>query len=134
MCINVSIQGYLLLLSAIIRYMEIHKGLEARQLKPSDLLLEIADYLEEPILKWLEKSNNSEMEKNFKVQYGAGGPREYFFRLCKKVNEHFHDFSPEGFSVWLDEQSEEKILDADKKIKELNIEVQKNIFNKFKEL
>jgi DGQHR domain-containing protein len=133
LCTNVSIQAYLQLFADIIEYMQPNKGLNARELTPEELIQETEEYLD-PILKWLQSASAADLEKDFKVQFGSGGPREYYFRLCRIVKSHFSDFKPEGLEKWEQEQSSEKIEMADHKIKELNKMVQKYIFNTFKKL
>ena len=132
LCTNTSLQAYLQLLGATISYMESNKGLSARELEPSEIIAEIEEYID-PILKWLAKASPVQMEKEFKVQFGSGGPREYFYRLCQMIRNEFSDFSPEGIDEWTEEQSEERVADADKKLKDLNIQVQKTIFDIFKQ-
>lgn len=131
LCANIALQAYLLLLREIISYMESKKALSARELETEDLIAEIEDYLE-PILSWLGKASATQMEERFKVQFGSGGPPEYFFRLCKIIRESFPDFSPKGMDEWSKEQSEENISDSDRKLKNLNIQVQRTIFDTLK--
>ncbi len=131
LCTNVSLQAYLMLLASVISYMESNKGLTARELTPEELMAEIEEYID-PILSWLAEANAMKMEKAFKVQFGSGGPREYYFRLCQMTKSCFSDFSPNGFDEWEEEQSDDKVAEADRKIKELNILVQKTIFDLFK--
>jgi len=131
LCTNVSLQAYLSLLSAIIEYMESNKGLTARELEPNELITELEEYLD-PILSWLSTATSRQMEKEFRVQFGAGGPREYYFRLCDMIRKKFSDFAPDGLEEWAEEQSEEHVAEADRKLKELNINVQKFIFDVFK--
>jgi DGQHR domain-containing protein len=131
LCTNVSLQAYLQLLSSIASYMESNKGLSARDLEPNELIAEVEEYMD-PILSWLSEASTIKMEKKFKVQFGSGGPREYFYRLCQMIRESFSDFSPEGMDEWIEWQSDERVADADKKLKDLNIQVQKMIFDTFK--
>lgn len=133
LCTNVALQAYLRLFSALIDYMERNKGLSARELNTDELACAIKEYMG-PVLQWIRKAAAGQMEKHFKVQFGSGGPREYFFRLCEIVHESFPDFSPEGMKEWTTEQSEEKIAEADRKLKELNIQVQKTIFDTLKKM
>ncbi|MDP0495020.1 MAG: DGQHR domain-containing protein [Verrucomicrobiota bacterium JB024] len=133
LCTNVSVQGYLLLLGELIKYAEANKGIVSLDLEPADLLSEVEDYID-PVLKWIGGAGPSKMQGKFKVQFGSGGPKEYFYRLCEIVRGEFSDFLPEGMTEWVDEQSEERILDADRKLKELNIQVQKAIFDTFKDV
>ncbi len=132
LCTNVALQAYLLLLGNIISYMESNKGLNARELESSEIISEIEEYLD-PILSWLSTASTAQMEKYFKVQFGSGGPREYFFRLSRMIKKSFSDFSPEGMDDWAQEQSEELVSEADRKLKELNVQVQKVIFSLFKQ-
>lgn len=131
LCTNVSLQAYFQLLGSLISYMESNKGMTARELEPNELLAEIEEYMD-PLLRWLSDANTAEMEKRFKVQFGSGGPREYFFRLCQMIRESFSDFEPEGMDEWNEEHSSDLVAEADKKLKELNIQVQKVIFDAFK--
>jgi DNA sulfur modification protein DndB len=133
LCTNVALQAYLLLLGVIISYMESNKGLSARELEPSELIAEVEEYLD-PILSWLGCASAVQMEKHFKVQFGSGGPREYFYRLCAMIKEQFSDFAPEGMDEWADEQSEDLVSEADRKLKDLNIHVQKTIFDVFRQV
>jgi DGQHR domain-containing protein len=132
-CTNVAVQGYLLLLAALIGYMEANKGLDARQLEPAEIVMEIEEYLE-PVLRFISSSSAEALERRFKVQFGSGGPREYYFRLCEIVRSVFSDFAPEGLEEWTAEQSDENVREADSKLKQLNIWVQAHIFDTFKRL
>lgn len=127
-CTNVSLQAYLQLLASMIEYMESNKGLEARELNPEELIAELEEYLD-PILVYLSSAKPQDIEARFKVPFGSGGPREYYFRLCTIIREKFSDFAPEGMDEWLEERSEDKINEAEHKLKEINIYVQKTIFN-----
>ncbi|NDV60969.1 DGQHR domain-containing protein [Puniceicoccales bacterium CK1056] len=131
LCTNVALQAYLQLLGSIISYMESDKGLSARELEPNDLISEVEEYMD-PILSWLSSASLLQMEKTFKVVFGSGGPREYYFKLCQMIRETISDFSPEGIEEWTEEQSDELIFEADRKLKELNIHVQKTIFDLLK--
>lgn len=133
LCTNIAVHGYLLLLSSLIDYAQKGSGLDMRELEPLALLSEIQSGLE-PVLFWLNQATVDSMHNFFKVQFGSGGPSEYYFRLCQIVNSKVPDFLPEGFLQWVEEKSEERIGEADRKIKELNILVQKTIFNKLKEI
>lgn len=121
-----------MLLSSLIKYMELNKAIEAKELAPEEIILEIEEYLE-PIVQYLSGISNMQIEKDFKVQFGAGGPKEYYFRLCSVIKRQFGDFSPDGMDDWEMEQSDEKIEIADKKLKYLNMNVQSYIFKVFKE-
>ena len=60
------------------------------------------------------------------------GPIEYYYRLCKVIKEKCPDFVPEGMEKWEEEQSEDRILDTDAKLKEIVSEIRKYIFDVFR--
>jgi DGQHR domain-containing protein len=132
-CTNRSLRAYIQLLASLIEYMEKKKSLSARELEPVDLMVELEEYLA-PVLAWLSQATPADAAEQFDVKYGSGGPREYHFRLSRLVQGAFPDFEPEGLAQWIEEQSEERIGEANRKIKELSIQVQKCIFDKFKEM
>lgn len=130
-CTNVAIQAYLMLLASLIQYMETNKALDARQLDPSELVMEVEEYLD-PVLKLVGSASEPELQSRFKVPFGSGGPPEYYFRLVSIVKGTFSDFAPEGYEIWEAEQSDDRIREADRKLKEINIGVQAYIFDTFK--
>jgi DGQHR domain-containing protein len=131
LCTNVAVQGYLLLFASLIKYMEANKAMDARELTDEEILVEVEEYIE-PVLKFNKEATIAELEETLKVQFGSGGPREYYYRLCRLVKNSYADFEPEGMEGWEAEQSEEKISSADKKIKDINIIVQSYIFKTFR--
>lgn len=132
LCTNTSLQAYLLLLGSLVDHMETEKKLDARQLEPLQLVAEIGEYLQ-PVLDWLSGATQMTIMGTFKVPFGSGGPPEYYFRLCRLVNARFAEFAPEGFAEWLEAQSEQRVEEAERQLKELNILIQKFIFDRFKE-
>ena len=126
-CTNTGIHAFILLLGQLIKFAESESSIDPRQLEPDELLAEINDYLD-PVLKFLTSCSEKDAEARFKVPYGSGGPPEYFFRLVALVKEAYSDFQPDGFSEWEASQSQDKISDADRQIREINVTVQKTIF------
>ena len=133
LCTNVAVQGYIMLLDAIIGYWEVNTSINPKEIEAEEIILEIEEYLQ-PILDFLSHANDDLMEATFKVPFGSGGLPEYFYRLCKIMKARFADFEPEGMEKWEAEQSEEHILTADRKIRDIVVLVQRRIFAKFREL
>lgn len=132
LCTNTAVYAYVLLLGELISYAAAQSSLDPRQLDPEELLSEVSEVID-PILKYLNDTPDKQIESRFKVPYGSGGPPEYFFRLVLIIKETYSDFLPEGFEAWEAAQSEDKISEADRQIKELNILVQKQLFKLLKE-
>lgn len=130
-CTNPGIFGFLLLFSELISYMEGESALDSRHLDPETIVEEISLYLD-PITKWLSTNTPSTIESFLKVPYGSGGPPEYYHRLVSIIQDVFADFIPEGFDDWKLSRSEERIQNADSQIKQINVMVQKAIFDKLR--
>lgn len=130
-CTNTGVHAHLRLFAALIKYMESNKKLDPRELNPQELVEEVEEYLE-PVLKWLRDADFPKAEKEFKVEFGSGGFNEYYFRLCGIVQKHFSDFLPDGLQAWAEEQSDDRIERADRRLKQINVIVQKVIFDTFK--
>ncbi|WP_158539818.1 DGQHR domain-containing protein [Gordonibacter sp. 28C] len=132
-CTNISIQGYLMLFGALLTFKQLEAETDMQKQNPLDIVLGILDYLS-PIRKWLSSATVETMVDEFKVQFGSGGPKEYYFRLCQIINSEYPEFQPDGYAKWLNERSVERIEKADRQIKELHIAVQKTIFDQLKKI
>jgi DGQHR domain-containing protein len=130
-CTNPGIQGHLQLAASIIRHAQAEEGFDATSLPPEKLMLEVTPYLE-PVLEELRGANEVSAREAFQVPYGAAGPREYHFRLCRIVRKIDPTFAPPGFEKWLEEQSQERIQRAERQLRDINIQVQAYIFATFR--
>ncbi|MBI2472262.1 MAG: DGQHR domain-containing protein [Planctomycetes bacterium] len=131
LCTNVAVQAYIMLLGALVKYWEANTATDAREMGVEDMMLEIEEYLK-PVTDFLESSNTAQIKSAFQVPFGSGGPPEYYYRLCKIIKDKYADFQPEGMERWEEEQSEERIQDADFKLKIIVSEIRKYIFDLFR--
>ncbi len=131
LCTNVSVQAYIMLLGSVVKYWEVNTATDAREMSVEDMMLEIEEYLK-PIVDFLESSNAAQIKAAFQVPFGSGGPREYYYRLCRMIKEKYSDFQPEGMENWEAEQSEERIQEADNKLKEIVFEMRRYLFEVFR--
>lgn len=131
LCTNVAIQAYIMLLGALVKYWEQNTGADAREMLVEDMMIEIEMYLT-PIVEFLESSSAAQIKAAFQVPFGSGGPPEYYYRLCKTIKTKYSDFRPEGMEQWEEEQSEERIREADNKLKQIVSEIRRYIFDVFR--
>jgi DGQHR domain-containing protein len=131
LCTNVAVQAYIMLLGALVKYWEANTAADAREMDVEDMMLETEEYLK-PVLDFLENSNSTQLKTAFQVPFGSGGPPEYYYRLCKMIKDKFSDFRPEGLEEWEEEQSEERIQEADTKLKVIVSEIRNYIFDVFR--
>jgi DNA sulfur modification protein DndB len=130
-CTNVAVQAYIMLLGSLIKYWEANTAADAREMPVEDMLIEIEEYLK-PILDLLESSSAAKLKTEFQVPFGSGGPPEYYYRLCRIIKTKYSDFKPEGMEEWEQEQSDEKIQEADTKLKAIVSEMRNYIFDVFR--
>ncbi len=131
LCTNVSVQAYIMLLGALVKYWEANTAADAREMIVEDMMLEIEEYLQ-PIIDFLEANSATQLKTAFQVPFGSGGPPEYYYRLCKMIKTRYSDFNPDGLEQWEEEQSEERIQDADTKLKIIVSDIRKYIFDVFR--
>jgi DNA sulfur modification protein DndB len=131
LCTNVAVQAYIKFLESLIRYWELNTATDSRQMEIDEVLAGIEEYLS-PVLDFVRNADEAAMQEAFQVPFGSGGPPQYYFRLCRLVKEKYPDFKPDGMEEWETEQSAEKIMDADRKLKDIIVEMQKYIFSTFK--
>ena len=133
LCTNVSIQAYIMLLNSLIKYWEANTASDSREIAIEEILMEIEEFLF-PVLEFLEDADDVKIKTTFQVPFGSGGPPEYYFRLCKIVKTKYPDFQPEGMQDWEAEQSEENIQNADRKLRDIIVEMRKYIFLVFRKV
>ncbi len=131
LCTNVAVQGYIMLLGALIEYWEANTAADAREMAVEDIMIEIEEYMG-PVIEFLESNNASQIKAAFQVKFGSGGPPEYYYRLCGMIKAKYSDFEPEGMENWEQEQSEERIQEADAKLKDIVSEMRGYIFAVFR--
>src|ERR1700687_3942709 len=131
LCTNVAVQAYIMLLGALIKYWEANTAADSREMEIEDMLLAIEEYMK-PVTDVLENATAAEMKAAFHVPFGSGGPPEYYYRLCRIMKTKYSDFQPEGMEEWEAEQSEERIEEADRKLKNTVSEIRTYIFAVFR--
>ena len=132
-CTNVGVQGLLLLAASLIRHREENGGIDPMGLSPDQLVGEVEVYLE-PIKEKLRDADEAWAKSQLNVKYGSGGRRQYHFRLCRMVRQMERGFSPPGYDIWREEQSEERNEAAESQIRDIAKEVHSIIFGKLREV
>lgn len=128
---NIGIKGHLLLLNHMIRYLSIRDKLNYAEVSLNETMPIYKLFLK-PLLDYYKSNTIQIIENEFKGKYGSGAPKEYFFKLVKILKKMHNDFTPSGYLEWEEEQSEENIKKADEQVKQLNLDIQKYIFDTLK--
>jgi len=130
---NTAVHAYLVLLAELIRFSSLKKSVDPVEMESAEIFEFVQIYLA-PIREKLSSMSVPDMELEFRVVFGSGGPKEYYFKLCSLISKRFPDFNPVGFEQWKEERSEGRIESADKRLKEINIVVQNTIFSVLKDV
>ncbi len=131
-CTNEGTQAFTALLGEMVSH--IYKGdLERARRTPEHQLIADVSPLLSPVLDFI-KSGVPNVDQTFSVQYGSGGPPEYFFRLANIIKAKEPSFHPVGFDEWQITQSEELQNQADRQLQEINGLTGKHIFAVFRAL
>ncbi|WP_345971926.1 DGQHR domain-containing protein [Sulfurimonas diazotrophicus] len=130
---NIGIKGHMHLLNALFKHLSEKDGFDYSQLTIEETIQSFQKFLQ-PLLDYYINSSITTIESEFKGKYGSGAPKEYFFKLARIIRKEHEDFIPSGYAEWEEEQSEENIKKADEQVKQLNLDIQKAIFDKLKVL
>jgi DNA sulfur modification protein DndB len=131
LCTNIAVQAYIMLFGSLVKYWEANTASNSREMDIEEVLMGIDEYIK-PIRDFLELSTPALMKDEFQVQFGSGGPPEYYFRLCKLVKVKYSDFQPDGMADWEAEQSEDRVQEADMRLKDIVSEMRNYIFSVFR--
>jgi len=128
---NVGVQAYIRLLAALIKFWESSTALDAKQSDPSEMMAEIEEYLD-PIVVFLKNATDETMKERFTVVLGSSGPKVYFYRLSQIIKQKRAQFEPDGLTVWEAEQSDERNQAATDKLRKIETEINRFIFEVLK--
>jgi len=131
LCTNIAVQAYIMLFASLVKYWEANTASNSREMNIEEVVMGIDEYVQ-PLREFLESSTPGKMKEEFQVQFGSGGPPEYYFRLCKLVKAKYSDFQPDGMADWEAEQSEDRVQEADMQLKDIVSEMRNYIFAVFR--
>jgi len=104
----------------------------AAELRFKELTKQIEPYLE-PVFKYVAEASDGAFNGRFKVMFGSGGPKVYFFELCRIVRDSFGGFNPSGFEDHIAEVSAEVSAEAEQRWKWINDTVHDHVVSVLEE-
>lgn len=131
LCSNIPVQGYIRLLGALVSHLESATNQQSNKLNPDELIRQLKPYLQ-PVLDFIETSDDGEFAKRFKPIFGSGGPKRYFLELCRLINAKFSSFKPLGFDDYLNSQATETTEKANILINDIVQRVHNHIIQSLK--
>jgi hypothetical protein len=81
----------------------------------------------------VKETPDDAFSSRFKVAFGSGGSRRYFYELCRLVNEVHSAFDPPGLSDHVAEMSADVVADAERRWKWINDTVHDHVISVLEE-
>jgi DNA sulfur modification protein DndB len=131
-CNNFGVPGHIRLLGEIVRHIENRDGVTASEMNLKALYPEIEQILG-PVLGFLQTSTPEELDNRFKVAFGSGGTKQYYFALSQIVNADLPTFQPSGFQEWKSDITKEQQERADKDARWIQDKVHGFVVQKLRE-
>jgi len=86
----------------------------AAELDLKDLTKQIERYLR-PVFRYVKDTPDDAFASRFKVEFGSGGSKTYFYQLCRQVKEVHGTFDPPGLSDHVAEVSADVAAEAEQR-------------------
>ena len=112
--------------------MQQQTGQTAAELKLPDLNRQIEPHLK-PVLDFVKSADDAAFAAKFKVKFGSGGPKTYFYELCRIVQGAQQKFNPPGLSDHLAEMSADVIQESERRWKWINETVHDHVISVLEE-
>jgi DNA sulfur modification protein DndB len=119
-------------LGEVCSFMQKETGQTAAELRFKALTQQTEPYLE-PVLRYVKETPNDAFATRFKVEFGSGGSKTYFFQLCMLVKEKFPTFEPPGLADHVAEVSADVTAEAEERWKWINETVHDHVVSALEE-
>ncbi len=111
LCYNPGIRAHFMLIAEIVKYLSHKKGLDFYTLPVEKFATEVIEVAQHAF-NFVAQSTDETINKNFKVTFGSGGPKEYLYRLYTIIHAALPDFGPEEFVNWRSKTESERVDEA----------------------
>jgi DNA sulfur modification protein DndB len=129
---NFGIAGHIRLLGDVCSFMQTETGQTAAELRFKDLTQQIEPYLQ-PVMRYVKEATADAFASRFKVEFGSGGSKTYFFQLCMLVKAQFPSFEPPGLADHVAEVSADVTEEAEQRWKWINETVHDHVISVLEE-
>ena len=129
---NPGIRAHLMLLSEIIKYLELKEAIDPPQTN-EEMLMNYIDKILKPVFNFIETASDADIYEHFSRKFGEGGVREYTDNLCEIIHQNFNDFGSDEFRQRLARKSDERISQTHKDVIKLSQDILEYVINVLKE-
>lgn len=131
-CNNFGVPSHIRLLGEIVRHIERRDSVTASEMDLKSLMGEVR-IIAQPVLSFLETATPEEIDNRFKVAFGSGGIKQYYFALSQIINDSIPLFQPAGFQEWKSDITKEQQERADKDARWIQDKVHGYVVEKLRE-
>jgi len=119
---NPGIRAHLMLLTEIIRYLELKQVIDPPTTNEETLINHI-EKIAKPVLSFIKTASDADIYEKFSRKFGEGGVKEYTDNLCEIIHKDFNDFGSEEFKQRLVQRSDERISQTHKDVIKLSQDI-----------
>lgn len=131
--VNPGVRAHLLLISEIVKYIEDKDKIDLRLENEENVSKRIIKFIN-PILLYLNNSNDAQIESKFSKKFGEGGVVAYYYNLCELLLSEHPDFGSKEFHDYRSSQSDARndqirrdVLDIQKLILDVGLKMLKKL-------
>lgn len=129
---NFGVAGHIRLLGEVCTHMQAQTKQVAAELDLKDLCQQIEPYAR-PVWRYVNETPDAAFSAKFKVEFGSGGSKSYFYELCRIVKIEHPSFDPPGLSDHMAEMSADVVAEAEQRWKWINETVHDHVVNVLEE-
>jgi DNA sulfur modification protein DndB len=117
--VNPGVRAHLLLIGEIIRYLAARDSTFDVLTASETQILEKLITMAAPVFSFFGNAVETTLYEKFSRKFGEGGVREYFFNMCEIVRAKYPDFGSTEFIAHLSRKADQRILEANQGIIDL---------------
>jgi hypothetical protein len=129
---NFGVAGHIRLLGEVCSFMQSSTNQTASELRFKDLTEQVEPFLK-PVFDYVKDAQREDFISRFKVEFGSGGAKSYFYQLCSLVKAEFESFDPPGYADHVAEVSADVAAESEERWKWINECVHDHVVNVLEE-
>jgi DNA sulfur modification protein DndB len=132
-CVNPGVRAHLRLLQEILSHFDASGKIDPMTADSGELVEKITKFIA-PILTWIKTTSDQEIYEKLSRKFGESGVTEYYFELCKVLNEKHPDFGGEEFQSYKSRKADQRIKIADQIVNDLQMSISKIAIENLKKI
>ncbi len=132
-CVNPGIRAHFQLIQEILSYLTKNDIVDAMVDAPDKMLPAVIEFIG-PILDFVARGSDKQVEAKFSRKFGEGGVAEYFYNLCDVLQGKHKEFGSQEFKKYKERQADARVHQADEDINDLQNAISEVVIETLKKL